>query len=239
MTANRIPLIDLARTLALLGMIAFHFSYDLVMFGLIPYEYALTPTFYFHARIVAGSFLLLAGLGLWLSHGAAIRWPAFWHRWLKIAAAALAVSIVTRIAMPEFYIYFGILHAIALYSLLGLATLRLPSALIVALAAIFVYGSYNWHSGSLNAPLLRFIGLGLDPATTMDFEPIFPWFGAVLAGIALGKIGSQTGFWAWLQGKPAGAWVRIASWPGQHSLLIYLIHQPILLGLVWLYVQLS
>ncbi|MFC3179606.1 heparan-alpha-glucosaminide N-acetyltransferase [Cypionkella sinensis] len=236
---TRIPLIDLARTAALLGMVAFHFSYDLLMFGLIPYNYAYTPTFYYHARIVAGTFLLLSGLGLWLSHGAGIRWPAFWRRFAKIAGAAALVSVATRIAMPEFYVYFGILHAIALYSLLGLLALRLPAIVTAALAAVFVYGSYHWHTEALNAPLLRFVGLALDPATTMDFEPIFPWFGAVLAGIALGKLGSQTGLWARLVGKPTGKWVQIASWPGQHSLLIYLIHQPILMGLVWLYSQLA
>ena len=235
----RIPLIDLARSLALLGMIAFHFSYDLLMFGLIPYDYALTPTFYFHARIVAGSFLLLSGLGLWLAHGQGIRWPAFWRRFAKIAAAAALVSIATRLAMPEFYIYFGILHAIALYSLLGLAALRLPAVITAALAALFIYGSYNWHTEALNAPLLRFVGLGLDPAATMDFEPIFPWFAAVLAGIALGKIGSQTGLWAKLAGKPRGQWARVLGWPGQHSLAIYLVHQPILLALVWTYSQLG
>ncbi|GLS88022.1 hypothetical protein GCM10010873_29960 [Cypionkella aquatica] len=239
MPQTRIPLLDLARSLALLGMIAFHVSYDLLMFGLIPYEYAQTPTFYYHARIVAGSFLLLSGIGLWLAHGQGIRWPAFWRRFAKIAGAALLVSLATRAAMPDFYIYFGILHAIALYSLLGLITLRLPAVVTAALAAVFVYGSYAWHSQALNAPLLRFIGLALDPATTMDFEPIFPWFGAVLAGIALGKIGSQTGLWAALAGKPSGAWVKIASWPGQHSLVIYLVHQPILMGLVWLYAQLG
>ena len=235
----RIPLLDLARSLALLGMAAFHFSYDLLMFGLIDYSYAQSSTFYFHARIVAGTFLLLSGLGLWLAHGDTIHWPAFWRRFAKIAAAALLVSIATRIAMPEVFIYFGILHAIALYSVIGLLALRLPALINVALAAIFIYGSYHWHNEALNAPLLRFVGLGLDPAMTIDFEPIFPWFAAVLAGIALGQIGRQTGLWAVLAGKPSGKWVRVLSWPGQHSLLIYLVHQPILLGIVWAYSQLT
>ena len=236
---SRIPLIDLARSLALLGMIAFHLSYDLLMFGLIPYDYAQTPIFYFHARIVAGTFLVLAGLGLWLAHGETIRWRTFWRRLAKITGAALLVSLATRAAMPEFYIYFGILHAIALYSLLGLATLRLPAAITVALAALCIYASYHWQTEALNAPLLRFIGLSTLPAMTMDFEPIFPWFGATLAGIGIGQLGSKTGLWSALTGKPSGKWLRIASWPGQHSLLIYLMHQPILLVLVWAYTQLG
>jgi uncharacterized membrane protein len=235
----RIPLLDLIRTAALLGMAAFHFSYDLLMFGLIPYAYAQTPFFYFHARVVASTFLVLAGLGLWLSHQNGIRWPSFWRRFGKILAAALLVSLATYIAMPEFYVYFGILHAIALYSLLGLMVLRFPTLVIATLAAAFIAGSYYLQSASLNAPLLRFIGLGIDGAQTVDFEPIFPWFGAVLIGIAIGKIGSKIDLWSKLAHRPSGKWVQILSWPGQHSLPIYLIHQPILFGLVWAYAQLG
>lgn len=236
---SRIPLIDLARTAALLGMVAFHFSYDLLMFGLIPRDYAASDIFYFHARIVAGSFLLLAGLGLWLAHGQGIRWPGFWRRFAKIAGAAVLVTVATKVAMPEFYIYFGILHAIALYSLLGLAVLRLPAPVTALIAAGFIAGSFYWAGPEFDAPLLKFLGLSTLPAQTMDFEPLFPWFGAVLLGIALGQLGSKIGLWARLSGSPSGEWVNRLSWPGRHSLVIYLIHQPILMGLVWAYSQLN
>ena len=235
----RIPLLDLIRTAALLGMAAFHLSYDLLMFGLIPYDYSQTPFFYFHARTVAATFLILAGIGLWLAHQNGIRWSSFWRRFGKIFAAALLVSLATRFAMPEYYVFFGILHAIAFYSLLGLTTLRLPAPITLALAATFILGSYYWQSETFNAPLLRFIGLGIDPAQTVDFEPIFPWFGAFLIGIAIGRIGTKTHLWAKLTNRPSGKWIRILSWPGQHSLPIYLIHQPVLMGLVWAYAQIQ
>jgi uncharacterized membrane protein len=236
MPRHRIDLLDLARSLALVGMAAFHFSYDLLMFGLIPADYAYTATFYFHARIVAGSFIALAGLGLYLAHGAAIRWTSFWRRFTRIVAAAALVSIATRLAMPEVYVYFGILHAIALYSLLGLVTLRLPSPLTAILAAFFIAGSYWLQSPAFDADLLRFIGLSTLPAYTVDFEPIFPWFGAFLAGVALGQIGQSNGLWASLVRIRLPNW---ATWAGRHSLPIYLIHQPVLLALVWAYTQLS
>lgn len=234
---HRIPLLDLIRSAAVLGMIAFHFSYDLVMFGVIPRDYAATPLFYYHARLVAGSFLLLAGLGLWLAHGQTMRWPAFWRRFGMVAAAAAAVSLATRIAMPDSYIYFGILHAIALFSVLGLVALRLPALATILLAAGFIAGSYLWKSEAFNAPLLRFLGLATEPAYTMDFEPVFPWFAATLFGIALGRIGTKTGLWQSLS-RPATPLISMLSWPGRHSLLIYLIHQPILMSLVWAYTRL-
>ena len=237
-TDSRIPLIDLARTGALAGMVAFHFSYDLLMFDLIPRAYAASDMFYFHARIVAGSFLVLAGLGLWLAHGTAINWPAFWRRFAKVVGAAVLVTVATWFAMPDFYIYFGILHAIALFSLLGLAALRLPAPITALLATGFIAGSYYLTGPDFDAPLLRFLGLSTLPAQTMDFEPIFPWFGAVLLGVALGQIGTKLGVWARLVGRPAGKWAMRLGWPGRHSLLIYLLHQPILMGLIWAFTQL-
>ena len=235
---SRIPLLDLARTAALAGMVAFHFSYDLLLFDLVPRAYAASDFFYYHARLVAGSFLVLAGLGLWLAHGQGIRWPAFWRRFVKVAGAAGLVTAVTWAAMPDYYIYFGILHAIALYSLLGLAALRLPALITAIIALGFIAGSVYLPGPTLDAPLLRFLGLGTLPAQTMDFEPVFPWFAAVLMGIALGQTGTRLGLWAYLVGVPAGTWVDRLGWPGRHSLMIYLIHQPVLLGLIWAYAQL-
>jgi uncharacterized membrane protein len=236
MSKHRIDLLDLLRTLALLGMAAFHFSYDLLMFGLIPSDYAYTNTFYFHARIVAASFIALAGIGLYLAHGAAIRWRSFWRRFSKIVAAAALVSLATRLVVPEAFIYFGILHAIALYSLLGLVTLRLPGPLTALLAAFFVAGSYWLKSPAFDAELLRFIGLSTLPAYTVDFEPIFPWFGAFLAGIVIGQLGQSIGLWTSLARIRLPRWT---TWAGRHSLPIYLIHQPVLLTLVWAYTRFS
>lgn len=235
---SRIPLIDLARTAALLGMVAFHFSYDLLLFDLIPRAYAGSAFFYYHARIVAGSFLVLAGLGLWLAHGRAICWPAFWRRFAKVAAAAALVSVATKVAMPEFYVFFGILHAIALFSLFGLAALRLPAPMTALIAAGFIAGSFYLPGPEFDAPLLRFLGLSTVPAQTMDFEPVFPWFGAVLGGIALGQFGTKRGLWTGLAGVPGGKWAERLGLPGRHSLLIYLIHQPVLMALIWSYTQL-
>ncbi len=229
----RIPLIDLARTAALAGMVAFHISYDLLMFNLIPRAYAGSGFFYFHARVVAGSFLVLAGLSLWLAHGQGVRWPAFWRRFAMVAGAAGLVTVATRLVMPEFYIFFGILHAIALFSLLGLCALRLPAPITAALAAGVIAASYALPGPPFDAPLLRFLGLSTVAAQTMDFEPVFPWFGAFLAGIALGQAGDRLALWARLEGRPAGNWVDLLCWPGRHSLVIYLVHQPILMGLIW------
>lgn len=233
----RILALDLARSLALLGMVAFHITYDLLLFGIMPGSYAASSLFHWHPRLVAGAFLVLAGLGLWLSHGQGIRWPAFWRRWGKVTAAAALVTVATYFAMPGFYIFFGILHAIALYSLLGLIFLRLPAPVTAAIALAIMFGAASLRSDVFNAPLLAFLGLATQLPATADFEPVFPWFGPVLLGMAMGRIGSRFGGWSRLARWQGTPFLRALAWPGQHSLAIYLIHQPILMGLIWTYTQ--
>lgn len=225
--------LDIARTAALLGMIAFHTVFDAQMLGLLPFGTTASPFFYWHARIVAGSFLFLAGVSLWLAHGQAMRWPAFWRRWIKLAGAALLVTVATYAAMPDYFVFFGILHSIAVCSLLALAFLRLPALLVGACALAVMAASYVLPGPAFDAPLLRFLGLATVAAVTVDFEPLFPWFGPFLLGVMAGKL--ATGFDLWhLLTLPNTPLTRAMAWPGQHSLLIYLLHQPILMGLIWL-----
>lgn len=230
----RIDAIDLARSIALIGMAVFHFTFDLQFFGLVPPGTSTTGFFWYFARAVAGSFLFLAGLSLWLAHGGGIRWRSFWRRWFMVAGAALLVSLGTRVAMGEAWVFFGILHAIALFSLLGLACLRLPGLLLLVLAAAILAGAQvlpdllQW-----NAAPLRFLGLGTIAPFTVDFEPVFPWFGVFLAGIGAAKLAMPA--LTQLAGWRIAHWL---TWPGRHSLMIYLLHQPVLIGLLWLGLQL-
>ncbi|NEY91297.1 heparan-alpha-glucosaminide N-acetyltransferase [Tabrizicola oligotrophica] len=230
--SGRLIGLDIARSAALLGMAAFHLVFDLQMFGLLPYGTTLHPVFYWHARIVAGSFLFLAGASLWLAHGAGLRWPAFWRRWGKLVAAAALVSAGTYAALPEYFVYFGILHCIAVCSLIGLAVLRLPVPVIALGGTAVMAASYLLPSPAFNAPLLRFLGLATEPALTVDFEPLFPWVGPFLLGLAAAKLADQLGALRWLA-RPDTAGLRRLAWPGRHSLVIYLLHQPLLIGLIY------
>lgn len=234
-TSNRLALIDIARTLALIGMVAFHFRFDLVIFGILPPAVTATALFYWHARLVAGSFLFLAGLSLWLAHGAGVRWPAFWHREAKLAAAALLVSITTYFALPNEWIFFGILHSIALGSLLALPFLRLPAPLTLAAGLAVMVASYHLPElAQWNHPGLRWIGLQTLPTPSMDLEPLVPWFGPLLLGLGTGRLLAP--LWPHLA-RPQTRLTRALSWPGRHGLILYLIHQPILMGLIWVWLR--
>ena len=232
--SGRIPALDIARSLALLAMVVFHFTFDLEMFGyLAPGTTSLPGPWRALAVATAGSFLFLAGVSLWMAHGRGIRWRAFGWRFAKVAGAAALVSIGTYFAFPHAFVFFGILHSIALCSLFGLAVLRFPALAILALAVVVFFAPDFARSDTFNAPWFWWTGLQNVPLRTVDYEPIFPWFAPFLAGIALAKAAERAGLWARLSTTTHGKLSRWLSFPGQHSLIIYLIHQPILIGLVW------
>lgn len=234
---GRIAVVDYARGVALLGMALYHFTYDLALFGALPPNTATQGVWRELARLVAGSFLFLAGVSLVLAHGDGLRaWP-FLRRLAVVSLAAGAVSGVTWLMAPEFFVYFGILHSIALSSVIGSVFLRLPAGLTIA-AAAFVF-SVPWLADANGWYLERPVWLGLaqSPRPAMDFEPVFPWTGVFLAGIGSARLATRYGLWTQLQAwRVSGRRLHLAlAWPGQHSLMIYLLHQPVLFGAVYVW----
>ena len=134
----RIEAIDLARGAALIAMAIYHFTWDLEFFGYVDEGMTAHGGWKLFARCIASSFLFLVGVSLFLAHGKGIRWRGFLIRVAMVAGAALAISLVTYIAVPGAFIFFGILHEIALASLLGLAFLRLPALATLAIAALVI-----------------------------------------------------------------------------------------------------
>lgn len=234
---GRIVTIDIARTAAIVGMVVYHFTYDLQSFGLIAPYTATTGGWAIFARAVAGSFLFLTGVSLWLAHARGIRWPSFWRRLGVIAAAAMLITVATWFAMPDRFVFFGILHSIAFASVVGLAFLRLPAVLTLAVAAgVLALRTYG-QTTAFDAPWLAWTGLAANPPSSIDFVPPFPWLAPCLAGIAVARFASHAGLWDRIRqaerALPAHL-ANILAWPGKHSLPIYLIHQPVLVSLIWL-----
>ncbi|MFE1598084.1 DUF1624 domain-containing protein [Methylobacterium sp. ID0610] len=235
--AGRLAVIDAARGAALAAMALYHGTWDLGFLRLTPENAALTPLGRAAAHGIAGSFLALVGVSLVLAQGGAFRPRPYLTRLARIGLAAAAISLATRVAFPESWIFFGILHCIAVSSLLALPALRMPVAL-VAMAALAVLAAPTvlaWRDAApdfLDAPALLALGLGRTVPVTNDYVPLFPWFGCVLAGICAGRLGlprlarSRLGSW-----RPASRGGRILAGAGRHSLAVYLVHQPVLLGL--------
>jgi uncharacterized membrane protein len=140
--------------------------------------------------------------------------------------------------LPDYYVFFGILHCIAACSLLGLAFLRLPAAVTAAVGMAVMAGSYILPNPAFNPGPLRFLGLHTEPTLTVDFEPLFPWFGPFLLGLAVGRALDLAGLLPRFSMQDNRI-NRLLAWPGQHSLGVYLLHQPVLLALIWAYSTLS
>src|SRR5690606_12637101 len=123
-------------------------------------------------------------VSLFLAHGSGVRWTGFLRRLAMVAGAAAAISIATFLAVPDAFIFFGILHQIALASLFGLTFLRLPWALTLVAAAAVIAAPHFLRSSFFDHPAWWWVGLSTSLPRSNDYVPVFPWFGAVLAGIA-------------------------------------------------------
>jgi uncharacterized membrane protein len=238
LSAGRLVALDLARSGALLAMAVFHFTFDLELFGFAAPGTTMLPGWRWLAYLTAGSFLFLVGVGLVLGHGRGIRWRGFGWRLLKIVAAAVVITAVTWVAIPDAFIFFGILHAIAAASLLGLAFLRLPVPVLLGLGVAVIWLPQAVRFDALNAPWFWWTGLQSIGIRSVDYVPVFPWFGPVLFGIACARLMTRAGLWKRLARWQAGPLARALAWSGRHSLAVYLLHQPVLISLVWLAAQL-
>ncbi|HQZ11928.1 MAG TPA: heparan-alpha-glucosaminide N-acetyltransferase [Devosia sp.] len=230
---QRIPLVDALRGVAIVAMVVYHTCWDLYYTGIINTNVIEDPAWLTFQRSIVVLFLLLVGAGLVLGHGAGIRWPAFWRRFRIVAGAALLTTVGTAIVFPDYFVYFGILHAIALFSLMGLWFLDKPPALVGLVAALSIFPTMVWQHPVMASKALSWIGFWPYPPETTDIVPVFPWFGVVLLGILGTRLLRASLVWDWVARQrlagPVGVSLRFL---GRWSLLIYLLHQPVIFGLV-------
>lgn len=233
MKQMRIELLDLARGIALIAMTIFHFAFDLELLGIHERGFITQPHWKYFARAIATSFLFLTGVSLYLAHRDGIRWRGWKIRMAKIVAAAIIITIATYFATPDQYIFFGILHAIAFASLAGLLFLRVPWQVIIPIAIGVFALRYYGRTELLNAPYWYWTGLSASNPNSSDYVPVFPWFSAPLLGIAFAKLIENMN-WLDVLAKPRleqGA-SRLLKFLGRNSLVYYLLHQPIMIGLL-------
>lgn len=230
----RRPEIDLLRSIAVLGMVVYHAAYDLQWYAGLPID-VFRGGWTWLQFLTAALFLSLVGASQWLSSQRRNhQWPAVWQRaWRRaggLLALALLVSAVTYIAEPVTYVRFGILHCIAVTALIlpwfrrgGYRTVLLGGAILIASPWI--------RSLCPETPLLLPLGCHEAGFVSVDYFPLLPWLGWPLIGLGCSSImyGSRSPTI-----PPPSRLGTMLTWPGRHALLLYLLHQPILLGLLWM-----
>lgn len=217
--------VDLMRTLAIVLMVVFHFIYDLRTFGYHQWDIPDGPGWKHFRYVILTLFFLCVGIGLVYAHSKIIHWQKFWKREFQVLVGALLVTAMSLVMFPANWIYFGVLHFIVLASVLALPFLRYPKLALVA--AIVLIAGYNlgllksfwpFHWVAQTWP-------GFLPAYANDWVPLIPWLAVVWLGIWLAHQ-------HWFTQDPLKA-IQLpawAQWPGRHSLLVYLMHQPLLVG---------
>jgi len=229
----RLPVIDIARGVAIVAMVIYHLCWDLSFYGFIPVDVGYDPGWVFFARSILFSFMFLVGVGLVLGHGDRMRWRRFWRRWLFLAAGALLISLGTWLTFPESFVYFGVLHAIALFSLLALPFMFTPVWLTALVGAVVIALHFLYRDPLFNAVPLSWIGFWEVPPLTNDLVPVFPWLAVVLGGIVVARLVRGSRVETRLSEiRPGNRPAKILGWMGRWSLVIYVVHQPLLLAVI-------
>jgi uncharacterized membrane protein len=227
---RRVKAVDALRGVAILAMVAYHFAFDLRFYGITRSDFEGDPFWLAARAAIVTSFMLLVGLSLRLAHEAGVPGRRFAGRIALIAACALAATIASYLVFPQRFIYFGILHCIAVASMLA-RPLAVRPGLAFALGVAAIVAGLSLSHPFFDSRATSWLGFNTVKPPTEDFVPLFPWLGVVLVGIGVGASLSRRAF------APVAAFgraPRALRWLGRHSLAVYMVHQPLLLGVLWL-----
>lgn len=231
--------LDVLRGLAIIFMIYLHILWDLDYFGIMP----INNEIYKFQKIIPAMFFVLVGMCLIVSRNRQMSKPSFDEkkydkhlllRGLKILSLGVVITFITMLFLPDKPIFFGVLHCIGLSIILCIPFLKFKSFNLLFGAMIIIAG-LTMNLFPVEDPTILHLAVGFHQGDvaqyTIDYFPLLPWFGISLLGIALGNILYRDNERRFKMPdlsryKPT----KIFSWLGQHSLAIYLVHQPIIAG---------
>ncbi len=230
--------LDAVRGIAVAMMILFHLLFDLNYFGFAEIE-LYEGGFLLFQRSIAFLFLTIVGISLSISNDKHNSSTYFILRGLKLAAVAALITVTTFIYPNNGFIVFGIIHLIVLSVLLAPVYIRHTQMNLVIGILLLVAGIVA-PLPQISEPWLLWLGVKFPGFSSLDYYPLYPWFGLVLLGTYLGKkLYAPHGKRLFNFTKPDSMAIEACEWLGRNALAIYLVHQPILIALLSAYSLLS
>lgn len=228
-SAGRFDRLDALRAVAILWMAAFHFCFDLNYYKFIQQNFYTDPFWTVQRSVIVTLFLFCAGFGQAVAWEQGQGWPRFWRRWAQVAGCALLVTAGSYLMFPRSYISFGVLHGIALMLIVtrltaGFGRWLWPLGLVAIALPHLVRDSF------FDSRFTNWVGLVTRKPITEDYAPLLPWIGVMWWGLAAGQ-------WVlknrreWVTGALPAALSPLATL-GRWSLSFYMLHQPVLIGLL-------
>jgi uncharacterized membrane protein len=235
-TELRFQEIDAVRGIAILMMICFHTVYDLNFFMIAPVNVS-TGFWRWFAMATASLFLFIVGISLVVSRarsadklsGFALT-KKFLYRGAGIFSLGLLVTLATWLYLHEGFIIFGILHLIGVSVILSVLFFRFKKYNIF-LGLLCIAAGFFIRNITGPAWLLP---LGIVPVSffSVDYTPLIPWFGAVLIGMGIGEFLYSGGVRQFAAPHLPDRVAEPLAFLGRHSLVIYLVHQPVIILLL-------
>ena len=237
---------DVIRGLACLLMATFHFGFDLGQFQLIYFSFQ-HPFWEWFRYLIVTLFLSMVGYGLHQAYHRQIVARKVAVRFAKVGGAALIISIATYFFARDSWVFFGILHFIALASVILLPMVRFPKlSLILGISIMLIYAlrhaviseetfcqssvfwlQFKCITSNYNEWAIANQVWFVLPSKTLDMLKFFPWIGMVMIGIWLGKVNLLN--LAIAQNRVTNG----IAFLGRHSLVFYLLHQGLLFPIAW------
>lgn len=236
---KRVALLDELRGLFILLMVFYHGCYNLAEIFRLDFPFFYSWPMRFLQLLIAGDFIFISGAVSRYSRSNL-------KRGLQIFGCGMVLTVVTAFVLPSQIVMFGVLHLLGFSMVVFALTRKLldrlhPTVGLLACTALFL-GTYFVASGYIgfpplaaplppglySTPFLFWLGFPGPGFYSSDYFAVFPWLFFFLAGSYCGVFLKAGRFPAWVY-RPHVPWL---SRVGRHTLIIYMLHQPVLYGVM-------
>lgn len=238
---ERINLIDEARGVCIILVVVYHLFYSMTMvFGMEAF-YEIFGVMRIYQPILPAMFILISGISFQLSRSNV-------KRGLILLLISAAITVILLIFMPKMVIWFGILHFLAVmnigFGLIKKYIDKIPAAFGLIVFAVLFILTYNVHRGyigiegiwSYTLPEALYqtdftapLGFYTENFRSSDYVPILPWVFMFLIGTIIGRYANN------LPPSLKKTHIRPLAFVGRHTLIIYLVHQPVIVAVLYLF----